>query len=187
MSNVFIMINNNTFIPNKTTSKLITYCIEYGFLWMGTNTFGKYHIHQYRGSAHNMELFIDKCKTIFSKYAFSIIYKDQDFLHKLSENDITIMNDTSLISYINHDKFITTSIQKKDLLFFLSNCHKKDNKYYFTFYYKSIIGTIPRKIFHEAYCTISSNNTINIYSTNICVIKNIEVWFERIMQLYKKL
>lgn len=187
MANVFIMIKNNTFIPNTITSKLVEYCIDYDYILIGVNNFGKFYIYQYRGKEKYIELFVKQCKKVFSKYKyFSILYKEQEKLQKLSENDITFIQDIELMKYKEYNKKIVTSILKNRLLFFLSSCYKKDKKYYFTVYYKSFIQGIPKKIVYECYCMVE-NNMISIYSNSMVVLHNIELWFHRLIQLYSKI
>lgn len=186
MTNVFIMVKNNTFIQNKVTSKLIESCIEYGYMCIGVNSIGKFHIYQYKGKGENVIEFVKKCKNVFSKYLYSIIYKNQELLQKPSENDITFIKNIKLLQYKEYNKKVTTNIIKSKLIFFLSNCYKKDTKYYFTIYYKSLVQGIPKKIFHECYCKIE-NNKICIFSSNSIVSKNIELYLCRLYKLYTKL
>jgi len=186
MSNVYIMVYSGKFVPNKITSNLVDTCIEYGYVFIGVNSIGKFHTYQYRGKREHIVEFVKKCRNVFSKYSHSIVYNNQELLQKPSENDITFIQDKSLLQYKEYNKKVTTNIIKSKLIFFLSNCYKKDTKYYFTIYYKSLIRGIPKKIFHECYCTIEDNK-VCIYSSNSIVSKNIELYLCRLYQLYTDL
>lgn len=193
MSNIFILVKCKNFLSENITRKFIPFAIDNNYLWVGGNSFGDYHVNQYRGPTKKINVFKKEIVNILQNSknrkkikCFSVISGNS--MNKPSEHYFSI--DPFLkeknVSILNSKKIKEESLNtNKTLIKEILKLKKTKNGLYLPITLVSIIKGHPIKISHDIFIKINKNNLI-LKSENKHALTNTKLWLKRLSNLLEK-
>ena len=184
MSNIFFIVKCKKYLPESISKQIAPLAVKHGFLWIGGNSIGDYHVNQYRGPSKYIRLIKDKLTTILKKNKkikyYSFITGNSSFLKSPSEKEFQINQGPYEIQ--NDEPKYNENIKLTHVRKVLTKLKKTKHGYCLPILLSSLKGDYLVNVPHNIFIHVNKDN-LTISSDHKHPLHKTKSWLKRLEKL----